>query len=142
MTLYWFKALHIIAMVAWFAGLFYMFRLYVYHSENKDNLDITNLLKVMERRLYRYITIPAMIATWIFGLVMLTMNTGYFTFGWVHAKLTLVVGLTVYTFYIGSVLKKFANDNVYLTSKQCRVRNEIPTLFLILIVVLATIRPF
>ena len=106
MTLYWFKALHIIAFVAWFAGLFYMFRLYVYHAENKDDKSITDLLKVMERRLYKIITVPAMVVTWIFGLSMLMLNPAYFNFGWVHTKLALLVGLSIYTLYIGSVLKK------------------------------------
>ena len=142
MTLYWLKALHLIAMVAWFAGLFYMFRLYVYHAENKENPDITGLLKIMERRLYRYITVPAMFTTWVFGLAMLVVNPGYFNFGWIHAKLTLLAGLTYYTYYIGMVLKKFAVDNVYLSSKQCRIRNEIPTIFLITIILLAVLRPF
>lgn len=132
------KALHLIAMVAWFAGLFYMFRLFVYHAENKDNADITALLKVMARRLYKIITVPAMVTTFVFGIAMLVMNTGIMKQPWMHIKLLLVILLAGYTGYIGKVRKRFAADDVYLTSKQCRIRNEVPTLFLFAIVLLAT----
>lgn len=142
MTIFWYKAFHLIGMVAWFAGMFYLFRLFVYHAENKDNQDRVDMLVIMQRRLYRGITLPAMIFTWIFGLLMLWENPGYFSFKWVHIKLTCVLVLTIYTFYMGYVRKRFLNGDVFLSSKACRILNEFPTPFLIAIVLLAVLRPF
>ena len=141
MTLLWLKALHLIAVVAWFAGLFYMFRLFVYHSENTGKPEVTDVLKSMAWRLYRVITTPALIATFVFGLGMIALNPAYLSLGWFQAKLVLVLGLAGYHGYVGSVRRRFAADDVYLTSRQCRIRNEIPTLFLIAIVLLAVLRP-
>jgi putative membrane protein len=137
----WLKALHLIAMVAWFAGLFYMFRLFVYHAENRDEPKIVALLTVMERRLYRAITTPAMIATAIFGLAMIAWTPGLLRLHWLQAKIALVAGLIVYHLHVGRVRRRFEAGDVYLTSAQCRIRNEIPTLFLIAIVLLAVLRP-
>ena len=135
------KALHLIAMVTWFAGLFYMFRLFVYHTENKDNSAVTDVLKVMERKLFRYITTPGMLATLVGGITMLVMNPGYLKQPWIHMKLTLVALLVLYHFYVGKVQARFENDDVYLSSKQCRWLNEVPTPILILVIVLAVFRP-
>ena len=135
------KALHLIAMVTWFAGLFYMFRLFVYHTENKDNSAVTDVLKVMERKLFRYITTPGMWATLVRGITMLVMNPGYLKQPWIHMKLTLVALLVLYHFYVGKVQARFENDDVYLSSKQCRWLNEVPTPILILVIVLAVFRP-
>ncbi len=137
-----FKALHLISMVAWFAGLFYMFRLFVYHAENADKKEVTDLLKVMARRLYKIITVPAMIATFVFGLAMIGHNTDLFKAGWFHIKLTLVILLAGYTGFIGATRRKFENDNVCFTSKQCRLFNEVPTLFLIAIMFLMVVIRF
>ncbi len=141
MTLLWLKALHLIAVVAWFAGLFYMFRLFVYHAENAEKPEVTDVLKSMAWRLYRVITTPALIATFVFGLGMIALHPAYLNLGWFQAKLALVLGLAGYHGYVGRVRRRFAADDVYLTSRQCRVRNEIPTLFLIAIVLLAVLRP-
>lgn len=138
----WMKSLHIIAMVTWFAGLFYMFRLFVYHSENKDDESRVEMLKIMEKRLYYIITEPAMIVTWVFGLMTLYNAQHLLITPWFHVKLTLVLLLTGYHHYIGKVLRRFAADDVYLSSKQCRIRNEVPTFFLIAIVLLAFLKPF
>lgn len=141
MTLLWLKALHLIAVVAWFAGLFYMFRLFVYHAENAAKPEVTEVLKTMAGRLYRVITTPALIASFVFGLGMVALQPGYLSLGWFQAKLGLVLGLAGYHGYVGRVRRRFAADDVYLTSRQCRLRNEIPTLFLIAIVLLAVLRP-
>ena len=137
----WMKAFHIISMVAWFAGLFYMFRLFVYHTENKDKPEVTAVLTVMARKLYRYITTPAMVATLVFGLILFHLNPALLKLGWMHIKITLLVGLLGYHHYVGRVRKRFEAGDVYLTSKQCRIRNEYPTLFLISIVILVVVRP-
>ena len=137
----WLKALHLVAMVAWFAALFYMFRLFVYHAENRDEPQTAAVLKTMAERLYRIIGTPAMIATWVFGLAMLVNMPSFLRAPWLHAKLLLVAGLTGYHFYVGYVKRRFAAGDIFLTSRQCRMRNEIPTLFLIGIVLLAVLRP-
>jgi len=137
----WLKALHLIAMVAWFAGVFYMFRLLVYQAENRDSHEVQALLVVMASRLYRAITVPAMLATLVFGLGMLASNPDYLRLGWMWLKLSLVLALVGYTLYIGRVRKRFESGDVFLTPRQCRVRNEVPLLFLIAIVLLAVLRP-
>jgi len=137
----WLKAFHLIAMVAWFAALFYMFRLFVYHAENRDEPETAAVLKAMAERLYRIIGTPAMVATWVFGLAMLVNMPSFLRAPWLHAKLLLLVGLTGYHFYVGYVKRRFAADDIFLTSRQCRMRNEIPTLFLVGIVLLAVLRP-
>ncbi len=137
----WLMALHLIAMVAWFAGLFYMFRLFVYHVENRDKPETAAVLKTMAARLYRMIVTPAMLATWVFGLAMLAWTPAYLSQPWLIAKLVLVLGLSGYHGYIGAVRRRFAADDLFLTSRQCRIRNEIPLLFLIAIVLLAVLRP-
>lgn len=138
-----FKALHLIAMVAWFAGLFYMFRLFVYHTENADKPQVCETLKVMERRLYKVITVPAMVATWIFGLTMIGLNPEIMkSGGWLHAKILFVFLLSGYMGLIGKTVKRYAADDIAYSSKTCRILNEVPTVFLILIVFLAVLRPF
>jgi putative membrane protein len=137
----WLKAFHLIAMVAWFAGLFYMFRLFVNRVEQQDQPEVSAVLQVMAERLYRIIATPAMIATLVVGLSMLAANPGYLKLTWLQIKLVLVVGLVGYHVYVGRVLRRFGAGDVYLTSRQCRIRNEIPTPFLIAIVLLAVLRP-
>lgn len=135
-----FKALHLIAMVTWFAGLFYMFRLFVYHTENKEKTDVTDVLKVMERKLYYYITTPGMVATVIFGLILLMATSYNMSQKWFMLKFAQILCLIAYHFYVGYTLKRFQKDDVFLTSKQCRIRNEVPTLFLIGIIFVAVYR--
>ena len=137
----WLKAGHLIAMVAWFAGMFYMFRLFVNQVENADKPDAVAMLIGMAERLYRIILTPAMIATWVLGLAMLALNPAYLSQPWLIAKLVLVLGLSGYHGYVGRVRRRFANGDLYLTSRQCRIRNEIPSAFLIAIVLLAVLRP-
>lgn len=137
----WLKALHLIAMVAWFAGLFYMFRLFVNRVENDGREEVCAVLDVMAERLYRIIATPAMLATLAFGVSLLVVHPAYLAATWLQAKLVLIVGLVAYHVYVGRVKRRFAEGDVYLTSRQCRLRNEIPTLFLIPIVLLAVLRP-
>jgi len=137
----WLKALHLIAMVAWFAGLFYMFRLFVNRVEQRDQPEVGAVLQGMAERLYRIITTPAMIATLVVGLSMLVLNPVYLTLTWIQIKLVLVAVLVGYHIYVGRVLRRFAAGDIYLTSRQCRIRNEVPTPFLIAIILLAVLRP-
>jgi putative membrane protein len=138
----WLKAFHIIGVVAWFAGLFYIFRLFVYHVENREKTDVIAVLEVMERRLYRAICWPAMIFTTAFGLALVSLNpAGYLQSTWFQIKLVGLVGLFGYHFYSGKVRKDLARGEYRLTSRQCRMINEAPTVLLILIVIMAVVKP-
>jgi len=135
------KALHIIAMVCWFAGLFYLPRLFVYHAQTHD-LSSYEKFCIMERRLYRYIMNPAMMVTIILGLWMLYLLPGWLKQGWLHLKLTLVFILLIYHVICGVFVKRFAKnkntkDHVFL-----RFFNEFPTIILITVVIMAVIKPF
>lgn len=138
----WLKASHIIAMVAWFAGLFYLPRLFVYHAETSDALS-SHRFKTMERRLYYGITWPAGLLTTLLGLCLLSYNFGfYLKAGWLHAKLTLVVILWGYHLLCGAYLRAFAQDKNQKTAVYFRVFNEMPTLLLVGIVILVVVKPF
>ena len=138
----WLKAFHIIGVVTWFAGLFYIFRLYVYHVENRDNADITALLETMERRLYRGICWPAMIGTALFGILLFSQNIeGYLSLWWFRIKLFGLFGLFGYHFYSGKVRLQLARKEYRLTSFQCRLMNEAPTVLLFLIVIMVVVKP-
>lgn len=135
------KAFHIIAMVAWFAGLFYLPRLFVYHADTTDQLSIERF-KVMERRLYYGITWPAAILTTVLGLFLLSYNLSYyFKAGWFHAKLSLVVLLWIYHLSCGHFLKLFARDKNHNKARFYRIFNELPTLLLIAIVLFVVVKP-
>lgn len=139
---FWVKALHVISIVAWMAGLFYLPRLFVYHANAAKGSEVSELFKVMERRLYHAIMMPAMIASWLFGLVMLAAVPGYLSDGWLHAKLTFVVGLTVVHFLLERYRRDFAADRNRHGDKFYRVLNEVPTLLLIGIVIMVVVKPF
>jgi len=135
------KAFHVIAMVAWFAGLFYLPRLFVYHADTKDLISIERF-KIMERRLYYGISWPAAIFTLVLGLNLVLYNKNYYLHAaWFHAKLSLVILLCGYHLLCGHYVKAFANDKNIKTSKFYRFFNEIPTIFLILIVLAVEIKP-
>jgi putative membrane protein len=139
----WLRALHVIAVVTWFAGLFYIFRLFVYHVENRGDAAVTRVLEVMERRLYRGICWPAMVITTLFGVLLWSQNvSGYLAMGWFKVKLVALVALFGYHFYSGKVRKQLAAGTCRLTSRQCRLLNEVPTVLLVLIVVMAVVKPF
>jgi putative membrane protein len=135
----WLRALHIIAMVAWMAGLFYLPRLYVYHTEYPENAA---MLKVMERKLLRFIMNPAMILTLIFGISMLITNPDLLSHGWIHVKLTCVATLAIFHMVLAKWRKDFEKDYNPRSSKFYRLANEVPTLLLIVIVILAILKPF
>lgn len=143
MSYQWLRALHIISVVTWFAGLFYIFRLYVYHVENAADRSVTSLLEVMERRLYRGICWPGMVATTTFGVLLWSRGfSGYLQSGWFHVKLAALVFLFAYHFYAGKVRKDLAAGSCTLTSKQCRTINEVPTVILLTVVIMAVVKPF
>ena len=138
----WLKAFHIIAMVCWFAGIFYLPRLFVYHAMAQDQAS-RERFKIMERKLYRGIMNPAMIATLVFGIWMLVLNWDYYkTQGWMHAKLGLVVILIGYHHMCLAYLKKFAADANTKSDRFFRIFNEVPVVLLIAIVILVVVRPF
>lgn len=137
----WALAFHVIFMVAWFAGLFYLPRLYVYHATTFDQISLDRF-KTMERRLYYGIMMPAGILTTVFGFWALFLNIGfYWQQLWMHAKLMLVVVLWMYHLYCGWLLKQFKNDRNRYSSTFYRWFNEIPTVLLIAIVILAVVKP-
>ncbi len=138
----WIKALHLIAMVAWFAGLFYLPRLFVYHAEANDAVGIERF-KVMEHRLYYFIMAPAALLTVIFGFILLSFSVTYYAHAiWMHVKLILVGLLILFHGYCGKLLKDFKQDKNQHTSLFYRYFNEFPTLLLIAIVIMAEVKPF
>jgi putative membrane protein len=137
----WLKALHVIAVISWMAGMLYLPRLFVYHCDAKVGSEQSETFKVMERRLLRAIINPAMIATWVLGL-WLAYESGFFKAGWLHAKLALVIAMSaIHGFYVRWV-RAFAEDCNVHSQKFYRVVNEIPTLLMIAIVVLVIVKPF
>ncbi|SFR83428.1 putative membrane protein [Marinobacter daqiaonensis] len=138
----WVKALHIISLVSWFAGIFYLPRLFVYHAACEDRPG-QERFKVMERKLYRGITTPSMIATIVFGVWLLSYNLpGYFSQGWMHAKLLLVALLIAYHFYCGHLVRVFREDRNTRSHVFYRWFNELPVLILVAVVILAVVKPF
>ncbi len=136
-----FKSLHLIAIVSWMAGLLYLPRIFVYHSDNNNEI-ITNIFKTMEKKLFNYIMTPAMILSWIFGFALIH-EIGFDELAnlWLQLKLIFVLLLTAYHFYLGFLLNKFKFDQNDKTSKFYRYINEIPTLLLILIVFIVVFKP-
>lgn len=136
------KAFHLIAMVAWFAGLFYLPRLFVYHANAVDGISIERF-KIMERRLYYGITWPSALLTTVLGILLISYNPSYYLkSAWMHAKLSLVVLLWVYHLACGYFLKQFAKDTNSKKANFYRVFNELPTLLLVGIVILVVVKPF
>ena len=133
---FYFKALHIITFVAWFAGLFYVFRIMAYQAENKDNPQTVATLKTMARKLYKMVTMPAMVVTFILGLAMIGHQSVLMKAGWMHMKLTLVILLAGYTGFLGAARRRFENDNLFLCPDACRKLGLIPVVFLVVTVLL------
>ena len=137
-----YKALHLIAVISWMAGLLYLPRIFVYHTENQTNKNISDVFKTMERKLYFYIMTPAMIISWIFGLLLIdSIGFEQLSTYWLKAKLVLVFLLTIYHFYLGVFLKKFEMDVNTKSSKFFRFFNEVPTILLILIIFIVIFKP-
>ena len=140
----WFKSFHIISMVAWMAGLFYLPRLFVYHAENKvSSEDNNNVFKVMEYKLLYYIMIPAMVSTWIFGILLVVTdnNTQILLEPWFITKLATVFLLTAFNLWCVKIVKQFRNNDNHNSGRFFRIINEIPTIMLILTVLLVVIKP-
>ena len=140
-----FKSIHLIAVISWMAGLLYLPRIFVYHSEsinNNKSEDLVSIFKVMERRLFIYIMNPAIIISWIFG-VLLIYSIGFENFNslWLKMKLSLVILLTVYHFFLFYCLKRFAEDINSYSPKFYKIINEIPTILLILIILIIVFKP-
>ena len=137
-----FKSLHLIAVVSWMAGLLYLPRIFVYHVENKNKKEATDIFEVMEKRLFFYIMRPAMILTWIFGLILIYLNgIEIFSQLWMQIKIVLVILLSAYNDYLGKCLVSLKNNSNIRSAKFFRIINEIPTVMLIFIVFLVIFKP-
>jgi putative membrane protein len=137
----WLLAFHIIAVIAWMAGMLYLPRLFVYHCEADPGSRQSETFKVMERRLLRFIINPAMILTWLLGL-WLAWWGGWFAAPWLHVKLALVLGMMGVHGILSKYVREFAADKRRKSPKFFRIINEIPTVLLIFIVILAVVKPF
>ena len=137
-----FKSLHLISVISWMAGLLYLPRIFVYHAENSDDKKISGLFKIMEKKLYFYIMTPAMILSWIFGLLLIH-SIGLQQLGqtWMVLKIIFVILITLYHFYLGKTLNQFKFDQNTHSHKFYRLINEIPTILLILIVFVVIFKP-
>ena len=137
-----FKSLHLISVISWMAGLLYLPRIFVYHAENSDDRKISDVFKIMEKKLYFYIMTPAMILSWIFGLLLIH-SIGFQQLGhsWMVLKIIFVILLTLYHFYLGKTLNQFKFDQNTHSHKFYRLINEIPTILLILIVFVVIFKP-
>ena len=136
------KALHLVAVISWMAGLLYLPRIFVYHSENNSEKKITEIFKTMEFKLYNYIMMPAMVLSWIFGLLLISsIGFDQVSNKWLILKIVFVIILTFYHFFLGICLNNFKNDENKYSSKFFRVFNEIPTILLILIIFIVVFKP-
>ncbi|HEY9842692.1 MAG: protoporphyrinogen oxidase HemJ [Candidatus Sericytochromatia bacterium] len=138
----WIKAFHVMAVVAWFAGSFYIFRLFVYHIEASSQ-EVKDTLAVMERKLIRLIMNPAMIISWVLGLSLIALQwPGIMKQGWLHVKLLMVLLLSAYHGYAAMTRKQLEKGSCKLSSKQARWINEVPTLILIVVAIMVIVKPF
>ena len=137
-----FKSLHLIVVISWMAGLLYLPRIFVYHVENSKDRNTSSIFKTMERKLYFYIMTPAMILTWVFGLILISsLGFEVLSATWIKLKLLLVILLTLYHFYLSKLLSDFNLDQNTKSSKFFRIINEVPTILLILIVFIVIFKP-
>ena len=136
-----YKSLHLVAVISWMAGLLYLPRIFVYHSET-NNVETANTFKQMEKKLYNYIMLPAMILSWFFGLLLIH-SIGFESFLelWMQIKAVAVLILTHYHFYLGKHIKLFAQNNNQKSSRFFRIINEVPTILLIIIVFVVVFKP-
>jgi len=145
----WIVWFHIISMISWFAVLFYMPRLFVYHAEHADNAGFVEVVKIMELKIYKYIGVPAMWATVISGIALILLSSSHYggvnilsTGGWLHTKILFVVFLMVYFFSLGVMRKRLLEDKCNKSGKFFRAYNEVPTLILLVVIAMVVIRPF
>ena len=137
-----FKSLHLIAVISWMAGLLYLPRIFVYHVENFEKKQTTEIFEIMERRLFVYIMNPAMILSWLFGLILIhSIGLQSFKESWLVAKILLVLLLTFYHFFLFNCLKNFSFDTNEYSPKFFRIINEVPTVLLIVIIFLVIFKP-
>jgi putative membrane protein len=137
----WIKALHIIAVISWMAGMLYLPRLFVYHASVEPGSPQARTFEVMEHRLFHYIMTPAMAVTWIAGVVLI-LEGGFLTSGWLHAKLVAVVAMSAVHGKLGRYAKDFAAGCNAKSAKFFRIINEVPTLLMIFIVIMVVVKPF
>jgi putative membrane protein len=137
----WVKAFHVVAVIAWMAGIFYLPRLFVYHADAEPGSDKAETFKVMERRLYTAIMTPAMIATWLAGLALAT-SAHLWTTPWFLTKVVFVIAMTAFHVWLGRRLREFAEDANTRPSRTYRIANELPTLLVIVIVIMVIVKPF
>ena len=136
-----FKSLHLIAVISWMAGLLYLPRIFVYHSEAHHDSQ-REIFKVMEKRLYNYIMMPAMLLSWLFGILLIhSLGFSIFLELWMQIKTAAVIILTYYHFTLGKYLKDFSINNNQKTSRFFRIYNEIPTIILILVIFVVIFKP-
>ncbi|MEO0622099.1 MAG: protoporphyrinogen oxidase HemJ [Pseudomonadota bacterium] len=141
----WLKALHVMSVIAWMAGIFYLPRLFVYHAERAAvGSELSETFKVMELKLFRYIMNPAMMATWLFGLLMMVALgwEGISGAYWLHAKIVLILGMTWFHHWLGLRRKEFDRDANTHSGRTYRLMNEVPTLMMVGIVILVIVKPF
>lgn len=138
----WIKAAHVIAMVAWMAGMFYLPRLYVYHAGAAKGSELSETLKIMERRLLRAIINPAMVLTFVFGGLLIYTMPDLMREGWLHAKFLFVFVLVGLHGMLARARKQFARDENKKSARYYRILNEVPTLCLVVIVIMVIVRPF
>ena len=137
-----FKALHLIVVISWMAGLLYLPRIFVYHTENQNKNETTDIFKTMERKLFYYIMFPAMALSWIFGLILISIiGFSSLSFLWMQIKILLITILTFYHFYLGICLNDLKNNIFKRSSRFFRIINEIPTILLIIIVFIVIFKP-
>jgi len=138
----WIKSFHLIAVMSWMAAMLYLPRLFVYHVDAKKGSVQSETFKTMERRLLRYIGTPAMLVTWILGIMLLAANPEVAQNGWIHFKLLLVFLLSGFHGACAGWMKKFARDENTKSAKFFRIANEVPTVMMVIIVILAVVKPF
>ena len=137
-----FKSLHLIAVISWMVGLLYLPRIFVYHVENINDQNVTNIFKTMGKKLYFYIMMPAMFLSWLFGLILIfIIGFDVLSTTWIQFKLIFVILLTFYHFYLGYFLSKLKFNKNTKTSRFFRIINEVPTILLILIVFIVIFKP-
>ncbi len=137
----WIKSLHLISMVCWFAGLFYIFRLFVYHAKYKNKSDLAEAYSVMEGKLLAMIMHPALFLTVFSGSLLISLNPSVMRAGWFHAKLGAVFFLIAYHTLSVMTHRRFSRGDYWLSERACRIINEVPTIGLILIIILVVIKP-
>jgi len=139
----WVKALHIMAVISWMAGLFYLPRLFVYHAERATvGSELDQTFQVMEQKLLKVIMNPAMVVAWICGLILIGMGAFDFSSAWSWIKIAGVVGMTAFHMWLGKERKAFANGFNQRSGKGFRLANEVPTVLMLIIVVMVVVRPF